>query len=47
MVQTNDTLTSTNWGTLTTIAGDGTTNMVTHVNPPAGGLFYRVKSQLP
>jgi hypothetical protein len=47
LVQTNDTLTSTSWATLTTIAGDGTTNTVTHANPPAGGLFYRVKSQLP
>lgn len=47
LVHTNDTLTSTNWATLTTIAGDGATNTVTHINPPAGGLFYRVKSQLP
>ena len=47
LVQTNDALTSANWATLTTIAGDGTTKTVTHINPPAGGLFYRVKSQLP
>jgi hypothetical protein len=47
LVQTNDTLTSTNWATLTTIAGDGATNTVTHTNPPAGMLFYRVESKLP
>jgi hypothetical protein len=47
LIQTNDTLTSTNWSTLQTIAGDGTLKTVTHTNPPAGMLFYRVKSQLP
>jgi hypothetical protein len=47
LVQTNDTLTSPNWSTATNIAGDGTTNTVTLSITPAGGLFYRVKSQLP
>ncbi len=45
--QTNATPASTNWGTLTTIAGDGTTKTVTHLNPPAGGLYYRVEWQSP
>ena len=45
--QYNDTLTSTSWTTLQTIAGNGTIQTVTHTNPPAGQLFYRVKSQLP
>ncbi len=45
--QYNDTLTSTNWTTLQTIAGDGNIQTVTHTNPPAGGLFYRVESELP
>jgi len=47
LVQTNATLTSANWGTMATIGGDGTIQTVTHSNPPAGGLFYRVESQLP
>jgi hypothetical protein len=47
LVQTNDALTSANWTTLSTNVGDGTTQTVNHINPPAGGLFYRVKSQLP
>lgn len=47
LIQTNDTLTATNWATLQTIAGDGTLKTVTHTNPPPGMLFYRVKSQLP
>lgn len=47
LAQTNNALNSTNWTTLESVTGDGTTKTVTHTNPPAEMLFYRVKSELP
>ncbi len=47
VVQHTAALGSANWTTLETIAGDGSLKTVTHTNPPAGGLFYRVKSEVP
>ena len=38
---------STNWSPLGTFAGTGQQMTVTHTNPPAAALFYRVKSALP
>lgn len=35
------------WTTLEAITGDGTMKTVTHTNPPAGPLFYRINSHLP
>jgi len=47
VVQQTAALGSANWTTLETIAGDGSLKTVTHTNPPAGGLFYRVNSEVP
>jgi len=37
-------LAATNWTALTTVAGDGTTKIITHTNPPAAPTFYRVRT---
>jgi hypothetical protein len=37
-------LATTNWSVLTTLAGDGTTKIITHTNPPAAPTYYRVRT---
>jgi hypothetical protein len=36
-----------NWTTLATLAGTGAEMTVSHTNPPAGPLFYRVRTEAP
>lgn len=45
--QYNTALSATGWMDLSVVTGDGTEKTVTHDNPPAGPLFYRVLSEMP
>lgn len=47
LAQYKSDLVGTGWTTLETVAGDGTLKTVTHTNPPAGPLWYRVNSHKP
>lgn len=47
VVQHTAALGSGNWTLLETITGDGSLKTIIHTNPPAAGLFYRVKSEVP
>lgn len=47
LAQYQSEITNPTWTTLETIAGDGTLKTVTHTNPPAGPLWYRVNSHKP
>ena len=47
VVQHTAALGSGNWTLLETVTGDGSLKTIIHTNPPAAGLFYRVKSEVP
>ena len=47
VAQYKNDIAATIWTDLETIAGDGLAKTVTHTNPPAGPLFYRIDSRLP
>lgn len=46
VAQYKDNVTSTVWTDLETVTGDGSLKTVTHTNPPAGPLFYRIDSRM-